>query len=87
MEDHALAVVDPGAFGERGDRGRRDLGVVVEAELLEAFDDRETRVDQSAFLASLGAFLVLGFQQRGEVRDRGLLLAGRLGRPVGGTGV
>jgi len=45
VEDHALAIVDPGAVGERGDRGLWDPGVVVEAELLEAFDDREPRVD------------------------------------------
>jgi len=37
-EDDRLAVVDPAAFRERGDRGLRDLGVVGEAELLQALD-------------------------------------------------
>jgi hypothetical protein len=75
VEDDALAVIDPGALRERGDRGLWDLGVIVEAELLQAFDDREARVDQPATLASFGAFLVFCFEQRGEVGDRGLLLA------------
>ena len=72
-----FAVIDPGAFGERGDRGLRDLGVIGEPEVLQAFDLREPRVDQAAFLAALGAFGHLGFQQRGEIGDRGLLLADR----------
>jgi hypothetical protein len=46
-------------------------------EVLEAFDLREPRVDQPAFLAALGAFGHLGLQQRGQVRDRGLLLTQR----------
>ncbi len=78
-EYHALAVVDPGAFGQGGDRRLWNLGVVGEPEVLEAFDLREPGVDQPAFLATLGAFGHLRFQQRGEVRDRGLLLAERFG--------
>src|SRR5450755_1492168 len=76
-EDHRLAVIDPGSFRQGGDRGLRDLRVVLEAEILEAFDVREPCVDQAAFLASLGAFGHLGLEQRGEIRDRGLLLAER----------
>ena len=57
----------------------RDLGVVLEAEVLEAFDLREPSVDQPALLATFGAFGHLGLQERGEVRDRGLLLAERFG--------
>ena len=79
MKITRLAVIDPRAVGERGDRGLRDLRVVGEAEVLEAFDLREPRVDQPALLATLGAFGHLGLQQRAEVRDRGLLLAERLG--------
>ena len=74
-----LAVVDPGALGQRGDRGLGDLGVVGEAEVLQALDLREARVDQAALLAALGALGHLGLQQRGEVGGRGLLLAGGLG--------
>ena len=74
-EDHGLAVVDPRALGQRGDRGLGDLGVVGEAEVLEALDGGEARVDQAAFLAALGALGHLGFQQRGEISGRGLLLA------------
>jgi site-specific DNA recombinase len=33
-QDHRLAVVDPGALGERGDRCLRDLGVLGEPEVL-----------------------------------------------------
>ena len=76
-EDHALAVVDPGALGERGDRGLRDRRVVGEDEVLQAFDLREARVDQAPAFAALGAFGHLGLQQRAEVGDRGLLLARR----------
>jgi len=71
---------DPGALGERGDRGLGDLRVLVEAEILESFDQREARVDEASSFASLGAFLDFCFQERGEVRERGLLLAGRFGR-------
>ena len=74
-EDHALAVVDPTALGERGDRGLGDVGVVGEAEVLQALDDRELGVQQPAAFAALGALGDLGLQQRGEVGDRGLLLA------------
>ena len=55
-EDDLLAVVDPGAFGERGDGRLRHLRVVGEAELLEPLGDREAGVDQPAALAPLGAF-------------------------------
>ena len=61
-QDDALAVTDPGAFRERGDRGLRDLRVVGEAELLQSFDLREARLDQPAFLAALGALGDLGLQ-------------------------
>jgi hypothetical protein len=33
-EDDRLAIVDPGAFGERRDRGLGHLGVVLEVEVL-----------------------------------------------------
>ena len=79
-EDDALAVIDPRSLGERGDRGLRHVGVILEAEVLQAFDLREAGVDQSALLAPLGAFGHLGLQQRPEVGDRGLLLAQRFGR-------
>jgi hypothetical protein len=81
-EDDRLAIVDPGALGERRDRGLGHLGVVFEVEVLQSFDDREASVEQSAPLAPLGALLHLGLQQRGEVRERGLLLAGGLGREL-----
>jgi hypothetical protein len=68
-QDHRLAVVDPGALGERGDRGLRDGGVVGEAEVLQALDGREAGVDQAPLLAALGAFGHVGFQQRAEVGD------------------
>jgi hypothetical protein len=55
----------------------RDLGVLSEAEVLQSFDDWEPGVEQSSFLASLGAFLDLCLEQRSEVGERGLLLAGR----------
>ena len=86
MKITRLAVVDPGALGERGDRGLRDVGVVGEAEVLEALDGREAGVDQAALLAALGAFGHLGLQQRGEVGDRRLLLAGGLGGQLRGSG-
>ena len=55
------------------------FGLSVEAEVLEAFDVREARVDQAASFAAFGAFGDLGLQQRGEVGDRGLLLADGFG--------
>ena len=61
-QDDRLAVIDPGAIGERGDRGLRDLGVISEPEVLQSFDQREPGVDQPAPLAPLGAFGDLGFQ-------------------------
>jgi hypothetical protein len=69
----------PRSLRQRGDRGLRDLGVVGEPEVLEALDLREPRVDQPALLAALGAFGHLGLQQRGQVRDRGLLFTQRFG--------
>ena len=75
-EDHRLAVADPGALGEGGDRGLRDLRVVSEAEVLQALERGEPRVEQAPSLASLCAFGGLGFEQRSEVGSRGLLLAG-----------
>ena len=86
-QDDAVAVIDPGAFGERGDRGLRDLRVVREPEVLQSLDLREPGVDQPALLSALGPFGHLGFQQRGEIRDRGLLLAdGFLGHARGTGG-
>lgn len=76
--DDRVAVVDPRAVRQRGDRCLRDLRVVGEPELLQAFEQREAGVQQATTFAAFGALLVLGFQERGEVRDRGLLLAGRL---------
>ena len=52
-EDHRLAVVDPGALRERGDRCLGDLGVIGEAEVLQALDDGEARFDEASFLAPL----------------------------------
>jgi hypothetical protein len=71
-----LAVVDPGAFGECGDRGLRDGRGVVEVKVLQAFDQREPRVEQPAAFAAFGD---LGVQQRGQVGDRRLLLADGVG--------
>src|SRR5438034_512150 len=56
-EDDGLAVVDPGAVGERGDRRLRQRGVVVEAEVLEPFEQGEAGVEQAAALSVLGALL------------------------------
>ena len=78
-EHDRLAVVDPGALGQGGDRGLGHLGVIVEAEVLEPFDDREPGVDQPALFAAFGALGDLGLKQRGEVGERGLLLARCLG--------
>ena len=78
-EDHALAVVDPGAFGERGERGLGHLRVVFEAKILQALDQGEPGVEQATSLAPLGTLLHLGLEKRGEVGERGLLLAGGLG--------
>ena len=39
-EDDGLAVIDPGALRERGDRGLGDLRVLVEAEVLQALGER-----------------------------------------------
>jgi hypothetical protein len=76
-EDDRLAVIDPGPLGERGDRGLRDLRVLGKLEVLESFDQREPRVDQPASLAPLGPLGHLRLEQRGQVRGRGLLIAGR----------
>jgi hypothetical protein len=74
-EDDALAVIDPGALRERGDRGLGDLRVLIEAEVLHALGEREPGVDQPSVFAALSALGDLGFQERGEVRSRGLLVA------------
>ena len=73
-----IAVVDPRALGERRDRRLRHAGVISEPELLQALEQREPRVQQPPAFAAFGAFVHLGLEQRREVRDRGLLLAGRL---------
>jgi hypothetical protein len=52
----------------------RDLGVVGEPELLEAFEQREPGLEQASSFSSLGTFVHLGFEQRRQIRDRGLLL-------------
>ena len=85
-EDDALAVIDPGSFGERGDRGLGGLGVVGEAELLQALDRGEAGFEQPAAFSALSAFGHFGLQERGKVGGRGLLLAGRFGghRPEAG---
>jgi len=77
-QDHRLAIGDPGALGERGDRGLWDLRVVGEAEVLQALERGEAGVEQPSAFTSLGAFGGLGFQQGGEGGGRGLLLAGGL---------
>ena len=61
-QNHLFAVVDPGAFRQRRDRRLRHLRVVVEAELLQVFDERETGVEQSSAFSALGELLHLGFQ-------------------------
>ena len=76
-QDGRVLVIDPGALGQCRDRGLRDLRVVCEPEVLEAFNLREAGVDQPALLAAFGTFGHLGLKQRGEVGDRGLLLADR----------
>ena len=76
-QDDAVAVIDPGPLGERGDRGLRDLRVVLKPEVLQPLDLRKPRVDQPALLPALGPLGRLGFQQRGQVGDRGLLFADR----------
>jgi hypothetical protein len=53
-EDDRLAVVEPGALCERGDRGLRHRGVVGEAEVLEPFQQGEAGVEQATSLAPLG---------------------------------
>ena len=70
--------LDPGSFCERRDRGPRDSGVVLEAEVLEPFQRREPGVDQPAAFSSLSSLSGLGFQQRREIFDGRLLLADRL---------
>jgi hypothetical protein len=55
------------------------VGVVLEAEVLESLDEREAGVEQPAAFATLRALGDLGVEQRGEVGDRGLLLAHRIG--------
>jgi hypothetical protein len=79
VQDDALSVIDPRALRQRGDRRLGHLGVVGETEILQAFDDWEPSIDQPPAFASLGSFLVLGFQQRRQIGNRGLLLARRLG--------
>ncbi len=59
-EDDALAVIDPGALGERGDRGLGDLWVLLEAEILQAFGEREAGVDEPSAFAALSALCDLG---------------------------
>jgi hypothetical protein len=70
---------EPGAFGERGDRCLRHRGVVVEAEVLEPFVEGEAGVEEASALSAFGPFGDLGFEQRGEVGERGLLGAGCFG--------
>lgn len=55
-QDDLLAVVDPGPFGQRGDRGLRHGGSVVEVKVLQSLDDREAGVKQAAAFAAFGAF-------------------------------
>jgi hypothetical protein len=76
-QDHRLAVSDPRALRQGGDRGLRDPLVLIEAEVLQVFQRGEPGVDQAALLASFGAFGDLGLHERGEIGDRWLLLAGR----------
>ena len=73
-------------MGERGDRGLGDFRVLGELEVLEAFDHREPGVDQPASLAAFGSLGDFGFEQRGEVGGRGLLVAESLPRRARGSG-
>ena len=66
-----------GEHARRRARCLRDLRVLVEAEVLEVLQRGEAGVVQAPSLASLGALGDLGLQERGEVGDRWLLLAGR----------
>ena len=60
-----------------------DLRVLVELEVLQALGEREPGVDQPAAFAALSALCDLRFQERGEIRGRGLLVAcGLLGEPT-----
>src|ERR1039458_702585 len=77
-EDHRLAVVDPGALRQRGDRGLGDLRVLLEAEVLQALHQGKTRVDQPSAFAAFSSLTDLGLQQRREIGGRGLLVACRL---------
>jgi RNA-directed DNA polymerase len=52
-----------------------DFGVVVEAELLEAFEHREPCFEDPSAFSPFAALVHLGLQQGREVRDGGLLLA------------
>ena len=78
-EDDRVAVGDPGALGERGDRRLRHVGVVVEAEVVEPFQQGEAGVEEPPSFAALGSLLHLALEQRGEVGERRLLGAGRFG--------
>jgi hypothetical protein len=78
-QDDLLAVVDPGALGQRGDGRLLDVRVLLEAEILEALYERKARVDEPAALSALGALLHLGLEQRRQVGQRALALAGGLG--------
>src|SRR6266545_5979598 len=58
-EDDRFAVIEPGAVGEGGDRRLRDGGVVVEAEVLEPFQQGEAGVEEAPALSALGSLLYL----------------------------
>ncbi len=57
----ALAVIDPGALRQGGDRGLGDLRVLIELEVLQALGEREPGVDQPAAFAALSALCDLRF--------------------------
>ena len=60
-EDDALAVIDPCALRQGGDRGLGDLGVLMELEVLQALGEWESCVDQPAAFAALSALCDLCF--------------------------
>ena len=77
-EDDGLRPIDEAHAGELPDGGRRDLGRLLEAEVLEALQAWEVRLGDAAVPTALGAVLQLGLQQGGEKRQVTLLLPQRL---------
>jgi hypothetical protein len=74
-EDDALAVIDPGALRERGDVAWGIFGFSSKRKSSMRLVSGNLGVDQPSVFAALSALGDLGFQERGEVRGRGLLVA------------